>query len=339
MSSTFQTRERRAGRRDAFRPWLTALGTAASAALALHVAMAPTTAEARSGSCVQTPAQYRTAFQNCQPIACVDDDLYGVIGFGTPAEQTSIYPPGFRWAWVSGSENLKRYADWRLQACRGGIPQADVTRNILLYVGFGEGDIISGQPYTLSVMDLSDERSLFVPTPASWVKAFQQVFSLDLPLASQKQLTLDLSSPAGPAPATDPVDPTQNFANLTGCSAASAAMCTDAPIEQCSPGYAAAAARLQNESPYNPGKTTASCVAEFKSYLAGRDPTAPEMRAMLRYCEDVNPCNSGQGYGFNPAFPNRTAGLLDHFTGPEFVLRNQSLSGLGAAKIALTTPP
>jgi hypothetical protein len=287
---------------------------------------------------VTTAAQYKQAFDTCQPVACVDDDLYGVIGFGTPAEQTSIYPSGFRWAWVSGSENLKRYADWRLQACRGGIPQADVTRNILLYVGFGEGDIISGQPYTLSVMDLGDERSLFVPTPASWVKAFQQAFGLNVPLASQKQLTLGLSSPTS-APATAPVDPTQTFANLTGCSAASAAMCTDAPLDQCSPGYRAAATRLQDKSPYVEGNTTASCVAEFKSYLAGRDPTAAETRAMLRYCEDVNPCNSGLGYGFNPAFPNRTAGLLEHFTGPEFVLRNQSLNGLGAAKIALTTPP
>ena len=149
---------------------------------------------------------------------------------------------------------------------------------------------------------------------------------------------LDLSSPAGPAPATDPVDPTQNFANLTGCSAASAAMCTDAPINKCSPDYYAAAARLQDKSPYGEGNTTAGCVAEFKSYLAGRAPTAPEMRAMLRYCEDVNPCNSGEGYGFNPAFPDREAALLDHFTGPEFVMRNQTLSSLGAAKIALTPP-
>ena len=70
----------------------------------------------------------------------------------------------------------------------------------------------------------------------------------------------------------------------------------------------------------------------------GRPVNAAETRALLRYCQDVNPCNSGLGLGFNPAYPPGGGTLLEHFTGREYVLFNQSLKELGAALIALTPP-
>ena len=60
---------------------------------------------------------------------------------------------------------------------------------------------------------------------------------------------------------------------------------------------------------------------------------------MLYYCEDVNACNSGMGYGFNPTFPRAGGPAVTHFTGPEFVLLNQSRSSVGAVLTRLPTIP
>ena len=81
-------------------------------------------------------------------------------------------------------------------------------------------------------------------------------------------------------------------------------------------------------------------ITAFKRHLLdqGRPGNAAEARALLRYCEDVNPCNSGLGFGFNPTFPSVGGKALEHFTGPEYVLRNQPLNSVGAARIQLTAP-
>lgn len=49
----------------------------------------------------------------------------------------------------------------------------------------------------------------------------------------------------------------------------------------------------------------------------------------------MNPCNSGLGLGFNPAYPPGGGTLAKHFTGREYVLINASRKKLGAALIGL----
>ena len=112
-------------------------GLAVAAAFAVATARAQTANDGPPPACVRTPAEYAKAFENCEPISCLNANLYGVIGQGTPAQQTDVYPPTFHWAWMAGFESLLRYSDWRVQACQGKITNAEVTRRILLLVGFG----------------------------------------------------------------------------------------------------------------------------------------------------------------------------------------------------------
>jgi hypothetical protein len=296
---------------------------------ALAAASLPSAAQAQS-SCVTTAAQYAAAFNSCQPVSCVAPSLYGVIGGGTPADQTSVYPSTFYWGWVGGAESLQQYADWQVQACQGTLAESEVTHRILLWVGFGEGDITKGAPYTLSVMDLGSEPSLFVPAWEQWFLAFERAFGIVVPLDAQKNLTLNLGNAVTR-------DPTRQFAEITGCSAHSAAHCTDQPLSACSADYQNAANALISQSPIEGTGSTTDCANAFKTYIGtlGRSTNAAEVRAMLRYCQDVNPCNSGQGLGFNPAYPPGGGTLTQHFTGREYVLLNKSLQDLGAAFIAL----
>ncbi len=284
--------------------------------------------------CVRTPADYAAAFNSCQPVSCVVPSLYGVIGGGTPSQQTSVYPSDFYWGWVGGDESLKQYADWQRQSCEGTLPKSEVTHRILLWVGFGESDITHGAPYTLSVMDLGDDRSLFVPSFEAWFLAFERAFDLVIPLDAQKNLTLDLGGQITR-------DPKEQFASITGCSAQSAAQCTDQPLAACSAAYRNAANVLMNESPIEGTGSTAACANAFNIYIGElrRPANAAETRALLRYCQDVNPCNSGLGLGFNPAYPPGGGTLAEHFTGREYVLRNKSLRELGAAFIGLQPVP
>jgi hypothetical protein len=255
-----------------------------------------------------------------------------VIGGGTPSQQTSVYPSDFHWGWVDGAEGLQQYADWQLQSCQRTLAKSEVTHRILLWVGFGESDITKGAPYTLSVMDLGNDQTLLVPSFEAWFLAFERAFDLVIPLDAQKDLTSDLQNHSN--------NPTKKFASITGCSAQSAAQCTDQPLAACSAPYRNAANILMSQSPIEGTGSTADCVNAFKTYASGlgRPVNAAETRALLRYCQDVNPCNSGLGLGFNPAYPPGGGTLAEHFTGREYVLINESLKKLGAALIALPPP-
>jgi hypothetical protein len=105
---------------------------AAAVCAALTAAAAPgaRAQPATADACVSTPAEYAKAFENCQPIPCTSANLYGVIGQGTPEQQTSVYPEAFYWAWVAGYESLQYYADWQVQAYEGQLPRSEVTRRI-----------------------------------------------------------------------------------------------------------------------------------------------------------------------------------------------------------------
>jgi hypothetical protein len=286
------------------------------------------------GDCISAPAQYKAAYEGCAPVPCVAQTLYGVVGEGKIEQQNTINPPGFYWAWVTGAESLKRFADWRGQACRGELGSQEVTRRMLLFVGFGERDIRAGAQYTLSVMDLGRDQTLFVPTWEQWFLAFERAFDLVIPLETQKALTLGFGRHAER-------DPTRHFAEISGCSQNSAAQCSDQPLSSCAADYLGAASALKSHGPLDGAGSTKNCVDAFKAYLTslGRPADAAEARALLRYCQDVNPCNSGSGLGFNPAYP--TAGGLEitHFTGREFVVRNRTLRDFGAASVTLERPP
>jgi hypothetical protein len=301
--------------------------------IAVSAAILQVSARAQS-SCVATPADYAAAFNSCQPVDCVAPSLYGVIHGGAPPQQTSVYPSDLYWGWVGGAESLKQYADWQLQSCKGTLAKSEVTHQILLWVGYGEGDITKGTPYTLSVMDLGRDPSLFVPSFEAWFLAFERAFGLVIPLDAQKNLTVDLEG-------RKTRDPTEQFASITGCSAQSAAQCTDQPLAACSAEYRNAANVLVNKSPIEGTGSTADCANAFNTYLnqLGRPTNAAETRALLRYCQDVNPCNSGLGLGFNPAYPPGGGTLAEHFTGREYVLINKSLKELGAAFIGLQPVP
>lgn len=291
--------------------------------------------------CVETPEEYRHAWESCAPVACVSRKLYATIAVGAPADVTNPYPKGFQWAWSNGFENLEKYAQWRLKQCQKPDSGATVTRDILLYVGFSPQSIVAGQAYTLLVMDLSDDPSLFVPSIEGWARAFQSAFDLKLPLETQKRLTLSLSeSQLSESDPANPVNPTSNFARISGCSAASAALCSDAPLTLCQSDYRQAADAIKQYLPYNPSPnaTTRNCADAFKKYVGDRRATPAEARALLVYCQDVNPCNSGLGLGFNPSYPSTGGALLQHFTGREYVFLNRTVEALKAATIALQPP-
>jgi hypothetical protein len=91
-------------------------------------------------------------------------------------------------------------------------------------------------------------------------------------------------------------------------------------------------------SPYGDASTE-QCVAAFKQRLGGRPADAAQTRAMLYYCQDVNACNTGLGYGFNPTYPRQGGAAVTHYTGPEFVVRNRSLASAGAVLTPLPTIP
>ena len=84
-------------------------------------------------------------------------------------------------------------------------------------------------------MDLHEDESLFVPTPAGWFEAFQRDFGLQIPLEAQKSLTLGLGGSGGPNYV--PLDANQTFANITGCSLQGATSCSDEPLAACSTSY------------------------------------------------------------------------------------------------------
>src|SRR5271166_3744523 len=236
--------------------------TKLSSAMMIAVAAAslPSSVRAQSG-CVTTPADYAHAFNLCQPVSCVAPSLYGVIGGGTPSQQTSVYPSDFYWGWVGGAESLKQYADWQVQSCQGTLAKSEVTHRILLWVGFGEGDITKGAPYTLSVMDLGHDQSLFVPSFEAWFLAFERAFDLVIPLDAQKNLTLDLGGQVTR-------DPTEQFASITGCSVQSAAQCTDEPLAACSAEYRNAAKVLRRQSPIEGTGSTEDCANAFKTHIS-----------------------------------------------------------------------
>lgn len=322
-------------------PFLGILGAASISLLGAGDlrAEAPGPATVVASRCIKTPSDYVTALDNCLPITCVSPDLYATVMVGPPDAQPDIYPHGFHWAWTSGSENLKTYADWHRSACRNPAKGPAVSKRILLYVGFSQEYIdswVKGEELHLAVMDLSRERSLFVPTPAAWFDAFERKFDLSIPLATQKALTLGLGSQ--PKRSTIPLNPNQAFADITGCSLAGAAKCTDEPVASCSRSYRSMARVLAPLSPYG-GSTTGQCVEAFKQHLHGRVADAAEVRAMLYYCQDVNACNTGLGYGYNPRFPAAGGPPAAHFTGPEFVLLNQPRSKVGAVLARLPTIP
>lgn len=284
--------------------------------------------------CISTPVQYKAAYEGCNPVPCVSETLYGVIGQGKVEQRSTIYPTGFYWAWVTGADSLKQFAAWRSQACRGELGSQEVTRRMLLFVGFGEEEVRAQAQYTLSVMDLGHDQTLFVPTWEQWFLAFERVFHLVIPLETQKALTVDLGHHAAR-------DPARRFADITGCSQNSAAECSDQPLSSCAADYLGAASALKDHSPIDGSGSTENCVDAFKTYFTslGRPADAAEARALLRYCQDVNPCNSGLGLGFNPAYPTAGGVEIAHFTGREFVVRNRALRDLGAASVTLEPPP
>ena len=174
--------------------------------------------------------------------------------------------------------DLRGLAPARLQNPAWG---PTLSNNILLYVGFSQGYIdsgVRGQELNLAVMDLSEDKSLFVPTPAGWFEAFQRDFGLQIPLEAQKSLTLGLGGSGGPNYV--PLDANQTFANITGCSLQGATSCSDEPLAACSASYRNMAQTLAPFSPYG-DSTTAQCVNAFKRRLGGRPADAAETRAML----------------------------------------------------------
>jgi hypothetical protein len=322
------------------RSMLMVFGMLAAMALGCAEAYAQEPAAKQGASaCIQTPSEYQAAFNACAPVPCVNPNLFATI-IVQPSNQTqsTIYPAGFHWAWTSGNQNLQQYSTWHRPVCQDPSQGSAVSNKILLYVGFGQDYInqnAKGHVLTLEVMDLSKDKSAFVPTPAGWFKAFQRDFGINVPLDAQKAMTLGLGEQPGRSMV--PLDPTETFADITGCSRVSAKMCSDAPLSACGSSYRDMASLLQNYSPYGnpPNNTTARCIGAYKTQLAGRQPDAAEARAMLNYCQDVNPCNTGAGYGYNPAFPSSSGPPAVHFTGPEFVLINRTLSSIGAVPVTL----
>lgn len=282
-------------------------------------------------SCITTPTDYINAFEACQPVSCVSPDLYAVIASqpkGTPMP-TSIYPSDYQWAWVAGHENLELYASWQNNQCN----HQSVTKNILSYVGFGPKYITPDNDYYLSVMNLSQDKSLFVPAFESWFLVLENQYHVSIPLTVQKAITL-------PHSAAGLNNPPENFSRLTGCDISAALKCSDSntsPGEGCSIAYKNTAQILKGVSPPLGTGTTEACINRFSEHISPQPPQAAEVRALLTYCMDANPCNTGVGIGYNPTYisdPHPDPGLA-HYTGREFVLDNKRLEQVKAGTTQL----
>jgi hypothetical protein len=298
----------------------------------------------------------------------VAKNLYGSIAFLTtnPAITQGpvyVYPPGFQFSWVSGSENLEQYLAWR--SSPGGNTFRGLTLPIGLYAGLPESSVTGDEIY-LAVIDYSAPSGgaasalisleIYVPTAAFWFNKLRKLYNVTLQLDAQKTFaTNDPNLPGSGENTMVPVDPIVNFINMTGASYNEGPMCSGNSYK-CPTGNSSCRGwqnimeRLMPLDPYQKGGSTAACVASFNDYLTGRNPTASEYRAMLNRCQDVNPCNTFLGFGYSRDYaayiatlPKQHYAYSNSFTGTEFVVPNIDMRSMinshQATFIHLPAPP
>ena len=280
----------------------------------------------------------------------VAKNLYGSIAFLTKDEAVAntpvyIYPKGFQFAWVAGSENLERYLLWRHKY--GDKPELSIQIN--RYAGLPDSLVIGRTDIYLTVIDYSIgdtsviNPEIFVPTAAFWFNKFRNLYDITAPLEVQKTLAFNDPNFAMSTPYTMvPIDPVKNYTAITGAILKSpdANKCYISNYQCLSISHRTVNDQncrawqtvkngLSIYDPYDAGSTTAACAKAFNNYLNGRIPTASEYRAMINICQDVNPCNTFQGFGYNPSYSEPlNSNYSEHFTGTEFIVPNNDLQNM-----------
>jgi hypothetical protein len=311
--------------------------------------LANTNIKAASVCSINTVDDYRKAWNGSLSQQCsrfeIGKNLYGSIALLTNNPTRGpvyVYPSGFQFAWISGSENLEQYLAWRLS------PDGNTFRGLTLPIGLYAGlpqSYVTGDGIYLAVIDYSvrpaDPASalmsseIYVPSAAFWFNKLRNLYNVVLQLDTRKTFaTNDPNLPGSAESTMVPIDPIANFINMTGASYNEGPKCSGDSYK-CPSGNSSCRGwqnvmeRLMPLDPYQKGGNTAACVASFNDYLTGRNPTASEYRAMLNRCQDVNPCNTFLGFGYSQdyadylaALPGRHYDYSNSFTGSEFVVPN-----------------
>lgn len=310
-------------------------------------------AQPASNSCViNTVLAYQNAWnglgQKCTTFK-VAKNLYGSITFldninqATGSAPVYIYPSGFQFAWIAGSENLENYLFWRYRYGE----TAGLSVRINSYAGLPDSSVRGQDNIFLAVMDYSIEDTgiinpeIYIPTASFWFNKLRNLYDITVPLEIQKTFALnDPFLAMSTADTSVPIDPIKNFMAMTGTKLKNpdGNKC-DIDNYQCPPishrnindqscrAWETVKNVLAEYNPYLITQTnqtnTASCAKAFNTYLNGRNPTAPEYRAMINICQDVNPCNTFLGFGFNPSYTDDQKNIYSvRFTGTEYIVPN-----------------
>lgn len=305
------------------------------AACALVLATAPgalpesRTAEAAAPSgCIATPAEYKAVW-DARQVRCVSPLLFAT----THARgSTTLYPPGFRYAWAASHTNLEGYL--RLRSLYGNRPEK-VGIGILSYVGYPGLETWSTET-DLEVYTLPPGVRAQVPAFETWFRLLDEEFGDTgaYPLRGQVQLAYAYSRLGRGE------DVVGAFRTVTGCSRSALLKGKDfSPGIGCNRSFLDAIAAA-GPSPYGTGDSE-SCFRNFAERYRGRR-NAAALRGVLYQCQDAGILNTGVGLGYNTyanpfvCKPAWKQSVLQKYTGREFILPNARLDRLpSAVEIAL----
>ncbi|MET8413792.1 hypothetical protein ABZV34_38195 [Streptomyces sp. NPDC005195] len=274
---------------------------------------------ARAG-CLSTPSQYRAAW-NARQVRCVSPSLFGTTH---TRGGTSLYPPGFWYAWTASSTNLEHYLALRH---RYGDSPAKVGIGILSYVGYPGLDTWD-TPTDLEVFTLPAGVRVEVPAFETWFRLLDEKVggTRAYPLAAQTALVYAYSR-LGPRQ-----DVVSAFQKVTGCGR-TALLQGKAPTAAigCDRDFLGALAAA-GPSPYDGGESK-SCFRKFASRYHGPR-TAGALRGVLYQCQDAGFLNTGVGLGYNTyanpfvCKPAAAQSVRERYTGREFIVANMSFDRL-----------
>ncbi|MEU6343170.1 hypothetical protein ABZ883_19765 [Streptomyces sp. NPDC046977] len=273
--------------------------------------------------CIATPAEYKAAW-DARQVRCVSPSLFAT----THARgSTTLYPPGFRYAWAGSQTNLERYL--RLRSLYGNRPEK-VGIGILSYVGYPGLETWSTDT-DLEVYTLPPGVRAQVPAFETWFRLLDEEFGDTgaYPLRGQVQLAYGYSRLA---PREDVVGA---FRTVTGCSRSALLKGEEFSARiGCNRSFLDAI-EAAGPSPYDTGDS-ASCFRNFAERYRGPR-NAAALRGVLYQCQDAGILNTGVGIGYNTyanpfvCKPAWKQSVPQKYTGREFILPNAKFDQLPSA--------
>ena len=305
---------------------------------------------------IETPADYKRAVQSFEAPAehCISPNLYVTSLQGG----SKLYPEGFAYAWANSSTNAHRYLELNQKWGQSNDPSVMIKMITAIesYIGFPVappdgpypqwGPYPGGSSLQVAVYTLPEAAPAQVPSFESWFKILETEFQVFIPLELGKLMIEPYTTMSPDQTVVD------LFTELTGCQEGTGQPAT------CDPDVREALAAA-GSCKVAPGCSlhTKECFQNFdEGYLAPHlaqgtpfEELRGPLRAILAYCQDANPYNTGLGLGFNTAlnpFVPQPApqSVSERYTGREFILNNLSLEGQDpsetvAAYEIVTFPP